>query len=682
MHHWIHRLPFAGRRLAAGLLAGGLALAGMAAQASDDPPGRVGRLAEGRGQVWLLEEGQGEWQTASLNRPLTTADRLATDRGGRAVLEIGSTTIRLDEASDLEIARLDDDRIELMLHSGAAAVRVREYEVAREVQITTPEGRFAPRGAGLFRLDRTDRGTLAGVSVGELDFESSDSQLTLRPGQRADLWFDDRDRRTHYSWTQPVNDDFEQWVRREDGQEQRWAANRPISPEMTGAQDLDRHGQWGTHPEYGAVWYPTTVVAGWAPYRYGRWAWVRPWGWTWVDDAPWGFAPFHYGRWVHWGGRWVWAPGTYVRRPVYAPAMVAWVGGSHFSMSIRVGGGQPVGWVPLAPREVYYPAYRVSPVYIKQVNVTHIHIHDRDPRPPRQPIMYRNSQVRGGVTVVSSDVLTKREAVYKAPRPADDDVVRVMRSPRAVDRIEPPKPADASLAPRQPVARERRGELPPPPTRGGRVQAGDGPTMRNGLVPSPQGREPAARDNPGRDGDRRDADGPTMRHGVVPAPASRDKERDAREPRDDGEKGPTMRAEQPARPPVSRPPVSPAPREVSPAPIRRDGDAERGGREPRVEQREQPRMQPQPYPAPAAPRAQPREERQREDRPRDDRPQRVSQERPQPREFERSPERVQERVQDRADRQERQERQERRERRDNGRENGRDRDARGDRPNA
>jgi hypothetical protein len=25
---------------------------------------------------------------------------------------------------------------------------------------------------------------------------------------------------------------------------------------------------------------------------------MSPWGWTWVDNAPWGFAPFHYGRWV------------------------------------------------------------------------------------------------------------------------------------------------------------------------------------------------------------------------------------------------------------------------------------------------------------------------------------------------------------------------------------------------
>ena len=95
---------------------------------------------------------------------------------------------------------------------------------------------------------------------------------------------------------------------------------------MTGAEDLDRYGHWESHPEYGPIWTPPPWCPGWAPYRYGHWAWIGPWGWTWVDDAPWGFAPFHYGRWVMVGGRWCWAPGRYVARPVYAPALVAWIG--------------------------------------------------------------------------------------------------------------------------------------------------------------------------------------------------------------------------------------------------------------------------------------------------------------------------------------------------------------------
>ena len=66
------------------------------------------------------------------------------------------------------------------------------------------------------------------------------------------------------------------------------------------------------------------VAAGWAPYRYGRWAWVSPWGWTWIDDARWGFAPFHYGRWAYASNRWCWVPGPRYVHAVYAPALVAW----------------------------------------------------------------------------------------------------------------------------------------------------------------------------------------------------------------------------------------------------------------------------------------------------------------------------------------------------------------------
>jgi len=335
----------------------------------------VGLLAAVSLSVWLLEAGQGEWFELQRNRPFTTGDRIATDGGARVELQIGSTTVRLDEGTDLDVTRLDDDRIDLTLHDGAAALRVREPEVVPEVSLVTPEGSFAPRSPSLFRIDRGERGSFAGVTQGELQFESNDSQLTLRAGQRAELWLDSRDNATHYTWSTLPNDEFGQWVAREDAIDSRYAVQqRPISAEMTGAEDLDRNGQWDTHPEYGAVWYPTTVVAGWAPYRYGRWTWVSPWGWTWVDDASWGFAPFHYGRWVSWRNRWVWAPGQYVRRPVYAPAMVAWVGGPHVNVSITMGGrGSPaVGWVPLAPREVYYPSYRTSPVYIQKVTVTRI----------------------------------------------------------------------------------------------------------------------------------------------------------------------------------------------------------------------------------------------------------------------------------------------------------------------
>ena len=117
--------------------------------------------------------------------------------------------------------------------------------------------------------------------------------------------------------------------------------------------------------------FPTRVAAGWAPYRFGHWVWVAPWGWTWVEDEPWGFAPFHYGRWAEVGGGWCWVPGPVVVRPVYAPALVVFVGGPRFGMSVSFGGGGGgVAWFPLGPREVYVPPYRTSVRYVQNVNVT------------------------------------------------------------------------------------------------------------------------------------------------------------------------------------------------------------------------------------------------------------------------------------------------------------------------
>ena len=119
---------------------------------------------------------------------------------------------------------------------------------------------------------------------------------------------------------------------------------------------------------YGNVWYPSRVAADWAPYRDGHWAWVDPWGWTWVDDAPWGFAVSHYGRWTNLRGTWGWVPGPVRSRAYYAPALVAFVGGDNFRLTISGGNVGGIAWFPLGPREVYRPSYPVSRGYFENVN--------------------------------------------------------------------------------------------------------------------------------------------------------------------------------------------------------------------------------------------------------------------------------------------------------------------------
>ncbi len=454
---WGHMGRFRGFVFAAALLVG---LAPLAARAEDDPPGRVGRVAELLGDVSMYDHETGEWAPAERNRPLTGGDRIATDPGARAELQIGSTTLRLAGDSELDVQRLDDERVRLRLRNGSLALHLREPEVAAQTTLVTDDVTLQPLGSGLFRIDRSDDLTYGGSWRGQMRAGDGSAALVVDAGQRVELWREGPQRVLRHRWTPVPDDDFSAWVVREDrADDRRDAASAYVSPEMTGAEDLVRYGRWEQTPEYGAVWIPRDLAPDWAPYRYGRWTWVLPWGWTWVDDAPWGFAPFHYGRWVRWAGQWSWTPGAYVARPVYAPALVAWVGGPNFSVSISVGGPAlpAVGWVPLAPFERFVPYYRGSPHYVDRIN------HRPPGRPPRQvptgPVMYGNQGVPGAVTVVPRDVLVHREPVARAAVETSERLHRVTPPPAAVMRRMPELPPPRRNAP--PAEAGRRAPAPP-----------------------------------------------------------------------------------------------------------------------------------------------------------------------------------------------------------------------------
>src|SRR5262249_43918164 len=55
-------------------------------------------------------------------------------------------------------------------------------------------------------------------------------------------------------------------------------------------------------------------------------------------------------------------------RAYYAPALVAFVGGANFTLSVSSGPVGGVAWFPLGPREVYRPSYVVSRGYFENIN--------------------------------------------------------------------------------------------------------------------------------------------------------------------------------------------------------------------------------------------------------------------------------------------------------------------------
>jgi hypothetical protein len=387
-------------------------------QQDQDPPGRVARMSYSQGSVSFQPGGEGDWLTAVPNRPLTGGDNLWTDQGSRAELHIGSTAVRLAPRTSLTLLDLDDRATQLRVSEGTIMLRVRHLDDGDVVEVDTPNLAFDLQRTGQYRID-VDNGGQTRVSVwsGRGEVTGGGYSYTVVAGQSAR--FSGTDQLDYDIAQMPARDDFDNWTFQRDRREDSVESANYVSPEMTGYEDLDDYGSWRYVGGYGTVWIPSGIASDWAPYRNGHWAWIDPWGWTWVEDEPWGFAPFHYGRWAFVESRWCWVPGPVAVRPVYAPALVAFIGGA----TLVVGGGPGVAWFPLAPGEVYLPYYRGSRGYVERLNVTNTvvnvtrvtniyNVYNSSQRNMTN-ITYRNQRVTNGVTVVSRDTFVNARPVVR-----------------------------------------------------------------------------------------------------------------------------------------------------------------------------------------------------------------------------------------------------------------------------
>ncbi len=330
------------------LLAGALLwlLAGLA-HAADALPAFAGRLNSLQGDVRWYDRDSAGWigtpRQPLRNWPLAAGDRLRTGPDGRAELRLGSSTLRLGANVDLTLRQFDNQGLVLWLQAGTVALRLAQPALVDSrdaaarasvpTELQTAEGRWLAQAPGHYRFERQAEArksaappaTLATTWRGELRFVGRDSALTIPAGRRADLWLDHPPSgATRVSWAGVEHDPFSDWVARDERQDDAPVSARYVPSGMTGWQDLDQHGDWVTDLDSGPVWQPRRVAAGWAPFQDGHWAWVAPWGWTWIDASPWGFAPFHYGSWLMIQGRWSWSPGPRHERPHYAPVLGGW----------------------------------------------------------------------------------------------------------------------------------------------------------------------------------------------------------------------------------------------------------------------------------------------------------------------------------------------------------------------
>ncbi len=386
-----------------------------------DPPSRVARLSFINGSVSFRPGDVDDWTDATVNYPLRSGDHLWTDSDARAEISLGSTVIRLNQWTDFGLLALDDRTAQIDLSEGSLDVRVRRLDDRDVFEIDTPNGAVTLERPGTYRVDVDSSGDTTVVTVrgGAAEVTASGSAFPVEAGQVGIL--SGRDAPSYDIADASPPDDWERWCASRDRRWDESRSTRYVSPDMVGYEDLDDYGDWRDGGSYGPVWVPREVDAGWAPYRNGHWAWVDPWGWTWVDDAPWGFAPFHYGRWVWYYDRWAWVPGRVVARPVYAPALVAFVGGPHWSLTLAAGGAGGVAWFPLGPDEAYVPAYRASPTYIRNVNVTNVDVTNINVTTiDVTNVHYRNRDVPRAVTSVS-------EQTFVGARPVGPNAVIVPR---------------------------------------------------------------------------------------------------------------------------------------------------------------------------------------------------------------------------------------------------------------
>jgi hypothetical protein len=460
------------------MLGGAAASAQTPGDATDtDPPVRVGRLSFASGEVSFSPAGNDEWVEAQVNRPLVTGDRVWADNNSRAEISVDDSTWWLGDQTSVTVSNLDDRIAQMQIHEGTLDVRVRRLPAGNIIEIDTPNLAFSVTRPGRYRIDvdAQDGATIVAVREGAGDVYGENASYVVAAGQA--YRFYGTDLRDSELVALPGVDAFERWSMERDRRFTNSVAARYVSPDVVGYEDLDSYGTWSAEATYGNVWFPRSVASDWAPYREGHWAWIDPWGWTWVDEEPWGFAPFHYGRWSHFGRGWGWIPGPRTVRAVYAPALVAFIGGAGFSLSVS--SGPAIGWFPLAPREVYVPSYRVSRNYFRQVNVSNTvvnvtnitNIYDNPARATQ--LSYANRRAPNAVTAVPPAAFAQSHNVSRAAIAMPATAIQ-RAEVHSVARVAPARPALLGATPiaraRPPAAAAQRPVVakvapPPPPVR-------------------------------------------------------------------------------------------------------------------------------------------------------------------------------------------------------------------------
>jgi|GEM_PF-3656829 len=383
--------------------------------AAANPPSRVARLSYFNGQVSFWPASLKKWVLPTINRPLIASDRLWSDSNGKVELQLGGAAVRLGAKTSVSILKLNDHIAQFKLDQGTLNLKIKNIKSTQAYEIDTSNIAFYLRNPGDYRIDVDRFSTTVSVRSGKgkaygvwAVYATVNAQQSCR--------FTGVNLRNYQCFPLGLPDSFDRWCLERENRPRANISIRYVSPEVIGYEDLDTYGTWRVVSGYGNVWMPNRVTPGWAPYRFGHWVWIEPWGWTWIDNEPWGFAPFHYGRWVNANRIWYWVPGRMKAKPVYSPALVAFVGNSHLRSQSGV---SLVAWFPLGPEEVYRPAYKVSRDYFVEINrsnttLNNTYISNQYNNVVTTKVVYVNQSVPNAISVVPAPVFTQAKPVSQA----------------------------------------------------------------------------------------------------------------------------------------------------------------------------------------------------------------------------------------------------------------------------
>ena len=365
------------------------------AQDPDDLKRGVARISLIDGDVSVRRGDSGEWVAAVINAPLLTDDRVATGPNSRSEVQFdASNLLRLGANGEVRLTQLEYGRYQMELARGVMTYRMLRTSDGN-IEIDTPSLSVRPSRQGSFRISVNDAGeTEVTARNGDVEVFTPRGSQWVRAGQTLMARGANTDAEFQVVAAGGL-DDWDRWSDNRDRTITQSVSSRYVGQGVYGAEDLDAAGSWNNVPEYGNVWRPN-VGADWAPYQSGRWVDEDYYGWTWVSSDPWGWAPYHYGRWFnHDRLGWCWYPGLLTGRHYWSPALVGFFGFGRGSFGVGFGFGN-VGWVPLAPYEVFHPwwgrGFNGNRGFNRSMNITNVNIRN----------VYRNANYRNGISAVAA----------------------------------------------------------------------------------------------------------------------------------------------------------------------------------------------------------------------------------------------------------------------------------------